>query len=338
SERCGITGEEIMFSSNDTTGAEFSQERALGAIINLDDASHIDTLLANGGIPETVCCRYNPGSTFTMTNCIMGDLRNTKFGMTKPQLFAAMQRLRALGAKRFGIHALLVSCSMEAQYYPQLAASLFRLAVELKRETGIELSFIDLSGGIGIPYHPDEAPVEIANIGRAVQKVYDEILTPAGLNIALFTELGRFMTGPHGYLVSRVLHKKETYKNYVGLDACAANLMRPAIYGAYHHITIPGRESELAQYRCDVTGGLCENNDKFAIDRLLPEPEIGDLVVLHDVGAHGFSMGYNYNGKLRSAEVLLGKDGVVRQIRRAESAADYVATFDFLHLFDDMKH
>lgn len=337
SERCGITGEGIMFSSNDTPADEFAYARALSAIVNLDDISHIKLLEENGGIPETVCCRYNPGSSFTMTNCIMGDLQDTKFGMTKPQLFEAMRILKSKGAKRFGVHALLVSCSMDNGYYPQLAAELFRLAVELKKETGIALSFVDLSGGIGIPYRPEEAPVDIAAVGRGVKKAYEEILLPAGLPLSIYTELGRYMTGPHGYLVSRVLHEKHTYKNYLGLDATAANLMRPAIYGAYHHITVMGKENAPATTRYDVTGSLCENNDKFAVDRPLPEAHPGDLVVIHDAGAHGSSMGYNYNGKLHCAEFLYRPDGGVQMIRRAQTVADYFATLDITHLFDDLK-
>lgn len=337
SKAAGLTGEDILFSSNDTPGEDFALAHKLGAIINLDDITHIPLLESVCGIPETICCRYNPGSTFTMTNCIMGDLSDTKFGMTKPQLFEAMKLLRDKGAKRFGVHALLVSCSMEQDYYPQLAASLFRLAVELKNETGISLSFIDLSGGIGIPYHPNEATVDIAAVGRGVQKAYDEILKPAGIELSIYTELGRFMTGPHGYLVSRVLHEKHTYKDYLGLDACAANLMRPAIYGAYHHITVMGKEQQPADHTYDVTGGLCENNDKFAVDRALPETVPGDLVVIHDTGAHGSSMGYNYNGKLRSAELLLKQDGSVALIRRAETPQDYFATLDCCPEFDLSK-
>ncbi|MCI6639471.1 MAG: diaminopimelate decarboxylase [Pygmaiobacter massiliensis] len=337
SERCGITGEDIMFSSNDTPASEFCLARKMRAIINLDDISHIEMLEGNGGIPETVCCRYNPGSSFSMTNQIMGNLSDTKFGMTRPQLFEALRILKSKGAKRFGVHALLVSCSMDEEYYPQLAAELFRLAVEIKKELGISLSFVDLSGGIGIPYRPQERAVDIARVGGQVRQEYEKILLPAGIELAIYTELGRFMTGPHGYLVSRVIHEKHTYKNYLGLDATAANLMRPAIYGAYHHITVAGKEQLPADTLYDVTGSLCENNDKFAVDRLLPACQVGDLLVLHDAGAHGYSMGYNYNGKLRCAELLVKPDGSVQMIRRAETAKDYFATFDFTGLFDDIK-
>lgn len=337
SERCGLVGERIVFSSNDTPTEEFAAAKKLGAIINLDDLSHIAALESIGPLPDTVCCRYNPGSLFTMTNSIMGDLSDTKFGMTKPQLFEAMRILKEKGVQRFGVHALLVSCSMDEQYYPLLAATLFRLALELKEQVGVTLSFIDLSGGIGIPYRPNQAPVDIAAVGSAVRRAYEEILTPAGVSLAIYTELGRYMTGPHGYLVSRVLHEKHTYKNYLGLDASAANLMRPAIYGAYHHITVVGRPDDEDGALWDVTGGLCENNDKFAVDRPLPQVAPGDLVVIHDAGAHGSSMGYNYNGKLQCAEYLVAPDGALTMIRRAQTARDYFATLDFTHLFDDLS-
>ncbi|MBQ4062398.1 MAG: diaminopimelate decarboxylase [Christensenellaceae bacterium] len=334
SEKCGITGENIMFSSNDTPGEEFKLARQLGAIINLDDITHIDMLEKNGGIPETVCCRYNPGRVLaTATNQIMGNLADTKFGMTRPQLIESFKILRAKGAKRFGIHALLVSCCMDNGYYRRLAKELFTLAADIKRETGIETNFINLSGGIGIPYLPDEKAIDILAVGESVRQAYEEIIVPAGLKVKIFTELGRYMTGPYGFLVTTVLHKKFTYKEYVGVDATAANLMRPAIYGSYHHITIMGKENAPQDHICDVTGSLCENNDKFAVDRALPDVEAGDIAVIHDTGAHGFSMGYNYNGKLRSAELLLKGDGSVKLIRRAETPADYFRTFDFSDIF-----
>ncbi len=329
SHRCGFKDSEIMFSSNDTPASEFRLARELGAIVNLDDITHIAMLEANGGIPDVVCCRYNPGRVLTLTNSIMGNLADTKFGMTKPQLVESYRILKSKGAKRFGIHALLVSCSMDARYYYQLSCELFRLIAEIKRETGIEIGFVNLSGGIGIPYRPDEKAIDISEVGALVKEAYDKILVPEGMDVEIYTELGRYMTGPYGWLVTRVLHKKMTYKEYIGVDATAANLMRPAIYGSYHHITIMGKENEPCDHICDVTGSLCENNDKFAVDRPLPETNIGDLAVIHDTGAHGFSMGYNYNGKLRSAELLLCEDGSVRLIRRAETVDDYFATFDF---------
>lgn len=337
SSRCGIGGDKIMFSSNDTPGEEFALARKLGAIINLDDITHIDMLEKNGGIPETVCCRYNPGRVLTTTNQIMGNLADTKFGMTRPQLIESFRILKSKGAKRFGIHALLVSCCMDEKYYRRLAKELFTLAADIKKETGIETNFINLSGGIGIPYRPEERPIDIMAVGEGVRRAYEEIIVPAGLDVSIFTELGRFMTGPYGFLVSTVLHKKFTYKEYVGLDATAANLMRPAIYGSYHHITILGKEDAPADHICDVTGSLCENNDKFAVDRPLPDVEPGDIAVIHDTGAHGFSMGYNYNGKLRSAELLLQPDGSVKLIRRAETPADYFRTFDFTDIFKDVE-
>lgn len=332
----GITGGDIMFSSNDTPADEFDYAAKLGAVINLDDISHISMLERMDTMPETVCCRYNPGNAFSMTNDIMGHLADSKFGMTKSQLFDAMAILKNRGVKRFGIHAMLVSCAMETEYYPRLARSLFELAVEVKNKTGVEVSFLNLSGGLGIPYYPDQEPINISLIGRLVREEYEKIITPSGMDVSIFTELGRYITGPYGYLVSRVLHKKQIYKNYIGLDASAANLMRPAMYGSYHHITIMGKEEAPCDRLYDVTGSLCENNDKFAVDRLLPEVEVGDLAVIHDTGAHGHSMGYNYNGKLRSAELLLKADGSVQLIRRAETAADYFATLDFSPYFDKL--
>ena len=329
SDASGVTGERIMFSSNDTPLNEYECASSLGAVINLDDISHIEMLDRLEHFPETVCCRYNPGNAFSMTNDIMGHLADSKFGMTKPQLFDAMAILKTRGVKRFGIHSMLVSCAMESEYYPRLAKSLFELALEVKAKTGVTVSFLNLSGGLGIPYYPDQEPINIKAIGNAVKEEYEKTLVPAGMEVDIYTELGRYITGPYGYLVSRVIHKKQIYKNYIGLDACASDLMRPAMYGSYHHITVMGKENMPCDRLYDVTGSLCENNDKFAIDRLLPEVQTGDLVVIHDTGAHGHSMGYNYNGKLRSAELMYHKDGTVTMIRRAEKPSDYFATLDF---------
>lgn len=327
SKACGFSGEHIMFSSNATPDEEFRYARELGAIINLDDITHIESLAQNGGIPETICCRYNPGGEFRLGNTIMGNPGDSKYGFTRAQLTEGFKKLLKLGAKRFGLHAFLASNTTDPAYYPTMARTLFQVAVELHQETGAEIFMINLSGGIGIPYKPDQPEADLAAIGEGVRRAYEEIIVPAGLHpIRVVTELGRYMTGPAGYLVSKVLHEKDTYKHYLGLDACAVNLMRPAMYGAYHHITVPGKEHLPHDHIYDVTGSLCENNDKFAIDRPLPKVDIGDFVVIHDTGAHGFSMGYNYNGKLRSAEVLLHPDGSFTQIRRAETPADYFAT------------
>lgn len=333
-EKLGITGEEIMFSSNATPAREFVYARRLGALINLDDYTHIDFLAKNGGIPETICLRYNPGGQFRLGNTIMGNPGDAKYGMTHDQILDGVRKLMGMGAKRFGLHAFLASNTTDNNYYPTLAAELFRLAVEVHQTLGAEIAFVNLSGGVGIPYRPEEQPADIEAIGQGVRKAYESILIPAGMDkVEIKTELGRYMTGPYGSLVATVLHRKDTYKHYIGLDACAANLMRPAMYGAYHHITVLGKENAPCDHVYDVTGSLCENNDKFAIDRALPEIEIGDLVAIHDTGAHGFAMGYNYNGKLRSAELMLHADGSVELIRRAETPADLFATFDFMHLF-----
>jgi diaminopimelate decarboxylase len=315
-----------MFSSNATPAADFVYARKLGAVINLDDFSHIDFLDRCAGIPETICCRYNPGR-FGIQNDIMSDPAEAKYGFTKEQLREGFLLLREKGARVFGLHAFLASNTLTHAYYPALARLLFETAVWLKEETGAELRFINLSGGVGIPYRPEEEANDIALIGARVREAYEEILAPAGLSgLKLCTEMGRFMLGPHGCLVATALHSKDTYKHYIGLDACAADLMRPAVYGAYHHITVSGKEDRAADCVYDVTGSLCENNDKFAVDRALPEIEKGDLIVIHDTGAHGYAMGYNYNGKLRSAELLLCADGAVRLIRRAERPEDYFAT------------
>lgn len=333
SDRCGIRGEEIMFSSNNTPAEEYQLADKLGAVINLDDITHVDFLeQAIGHIPEKICCRYNPGGVFTLGQTregfqVMDNPGEAKYGMTRAQIADAFRMLRDRGAKEFGLHAFLASNTLSNEYYPQLAKVLFQLAVELKQETGCHITFIDLSGGVGVPYLPDAPENDIAAIGEGVRRVYEEVLVPAGMgDVALYSELGRFMLAPYGCLVTRAIHEKHIYKEYIGVDACACNLMRPAMYGSYHHITVMGKENAPCDHKYDVAGGLCENNDKFAIDRMLPKIDRGDLLVIHDAGAHGFSMGYNYNGKLRSAELLLREDGSVDQIRRAETPDDYFAT------------
>ena len=330
SEAIGATGEAIMFSSNETPAEEYRYADQLGAIINLDDITHIDFLEETiGHIPETISCRYNPGGLFKISNDIMDNPGDSKYGMTTEQLFEAFKILKSKGAKEFGIHAFLASNTVTNEYYPMLAKVLFEMAVKLQKETGVHIKFINLSGGIGIPYTPDQEPNDIHAIGRGVKKVYNQVLVPAGMgDVELYTELGRFMMAPYGCLVTKAIHEKHTHKEYIGVDACAVNLMRPAMYGAYHHITVMGKEKEPCDHIYDIVGSLCENNDKFAIDRMLPEIEKGDLLVIHDTGAHGFAMGYNYNGKLKSAELLLKEDGSVQMIRRAETPADYFATFD----------
>ncbi len=335
SDACGFSGKEIMFSSNDTPAEDFALATKLGATINLDDFTHIEFLDQIAGIPETICCRYNPGGDFKINNEIMDTPSEAKYGFTKEQLIEGFKILKQKGAKRFGIHAFLASNTVANEYYPVLAKLLFETAVEIKEKTGVSISFINLSGGVGVAYRPEQTPNDIYSIGKGVKEAFDEVLIPAGMgDVAIYTELGRFMLAPYGCLVSKVLHQKHIYKEYIGLDACAANLMRPAMYGAYHHITVLGKENEPCTHKYDVTGGLCENNDKFAVDRMLPEIQVGDYVVIHDTGAHGFSMGYNYNGKLRSAEVLLKEDGTFQLIRRAETPEDYFATFDFTGIFD----
>ena len=332
SRAVGITGHDIMFSSNDTPANEFQLASEMGVLINLDDITHIDFLAKNGGIPKTVCLRFNPGGEFLLGNTIMGNPGEAKYGMTRDQLSEAVKKLLALGAEEFGLHAFLVSNTTDDDYYPALAKKLFKTVVELHEETGANVTFVNLSGGIGIPYRPYEKETDIRYIGEEVKHQYERIVTPSGLKIRIFTELGRYITGPFGYLVTRAIHKKETHKKYVGVDACACNLMRPAMYGAYHHITVMGKENDPLTNVYDVVGSLCENNDKFAIDRPLPKTEPGDLLVIHDTGALGFSMGYNYNGKLRSAELLLKPDGSAELIRRAETPEDYFSTLDILHL------
>ena len=336
SDACGFSGEQIMFSSNDTPAGEFALAAKFGGIINLDDITHISSVEKElGQLPETMSCRYNPGGMFELSNGIMDNPGDSKYGMTPAQITEAFRILKAKGVKRFGLHAFLASNTTTNEYYPKLAGVLFREAVRLKEETGAEIAFINLSGGVGVPYRPEQSANDILEIGREVKRVYEEILVPAGLgNVAIYAEMGRFMLAPYGALVTKAIHEKHIYKEYIGVDACAVNLMRPAMYGAYHHITVLGKEDAPLDHVYDVTGSLCENNDKFAIGRELPEIEMGDYLYIHDTGAHGFSMGYNYNGKLRSAELLLREDGSVQLIRRAETPKDYFATFDFCNIMD----
>lgn len=336
----GVTGERIMFSSNDTPAGDFRLARGLGAVVNFDDISHIPFFEEVAGpVPATVSCRFNPGGLFRLANGIMDNPGESKYGMTEPQLFEAYRMLRDRGAREFGLHAFLASNTHGDDYYPALARILFELAVRLSRECGVHVGFVNLSGGVGIPYHPDEEPCDIAAIGEGVRRAYEEVLVPAGMgDVAVYAEMGRFMTGPYGCLVTRAIHEKRIHKDYLGVDACAVDLIRPAMYGAYHHITVmgqaggPDKSGWEATRTYDVTGCLCENNDKFAVDRELPEVDLGDLLVIHDTGAHGHAMGYNYNGRLRSAEVLLHEDGSTELVRRAERPADYFATLDATEL------
>ncbi len=329
SEKCNITGNDIMFSSNDTPAEEFAYAAKLGATINLDDITHIDMLKETCGIPKRISCRFNPGGKFAIANTIMDNPGDAKYGMTPDQIIEAYKRLKEEGAEEFGMHAFLASNTVTNDYYPTLAKILFEMAVKIKEETGVKLSFINLSGGIGIPYKPDQEGNDIEKIAEGVHRVYDEVLVPAGMgDVSIFTESGRFMLAPYGHLVTKAIHEKHTYKEYIGVDACAANLMRPAMYGAYHHITVLGKEDQPLDHKYDITGSLCENNDKFAIDRMLPKIDMGDYLVIHDTGAHGFAMGYNYNGRLWSAELLIREDGSVIQIRRPETIEDYFATLD----------
>ncbi len=336
SESIGLAGEEIIFTSNDTPAYEYQKAVDLGAIINLDDITHIDYLEEHVGLPELVCCRYNPGS-LKAGNAIIGHPEEAKYGFTREQLFEGYRILRDKGVKRFGLHTMVASNELDSTYFVETAHLLFDLVVELTAELGIRFEFINIGGGIGIPYKPEQEPVDLVAVGEGIRKLYEEKVEKNGLGpLDVRMECGRMVTGPFGYLISRVLHKKNTYKQYVGLDACMANLMRPGMYGAYHHITVPGKENLPHDFVCDVTGSLCENNDKFAINRALPPVEIDDLVVIHDAGAHGHSMGFNYNGKLRSAELLLRENGEVVEIRRAKTLDDYFATIDFagLNKFD----
>ena len=336
SDACGFGGKDIMFSSNETPIDEFKFANDLGAIINLDDITHIKYVEeVCGKLPETMCARYNPGGVFTMSNGIMDNPGDAKYGMTPDQLIEAFKIMQSKGVKHFGIHAFLASNTVTNEYYPKLARELFEFAVRIKNETGINVEFINLSGGIGIPYTPDSEPNDIFEISNGVKKAYEEVLEAnAIMDVAIFTELGRYMLAPYGALITEAIHEKNIYKHYIGVDACASNLMRPAMYGAYHHLTVLGKENEKASEVYDVVGSLCENNDKFAIDRKLPKIEKGDYIYIHDTGAHGFAMGYNYNGKLRSAELLLQEDGSVKMIRRAETDKDYFATFDFCNIMD----
>ena len=331
-----LKGEDIMFSSNVTPAQDFEYARKLDAIINLDDITHIDFLEQLGGIPETVCLRYNPGGDFKIGNAIMGNPGDAKYGMTREQLKKAVEILLEKGVKHFGLHTFLASSMLENDYYVTIADILFNAVVTLNRETGAHFSFVNLSGGIGIPYRPDEKEADIMRVGKSVEEAYNRVISgSANGDISIKTELGRYITGPYGMLVARAIHKKDIYKNYIGLDACAANLSRPAMYGAYHHITVLGKENEPCDHTYDITGGLCENNDKFAIDRKLPEIEIGDLIAMHDAGAHSYAMGYHYNGKLLCCEILLKEDGCTQLIRRAETPKDYFATFDFDSIMND---
>lgn len=336
SKAMGVTGSDIMFSSNDTPAEEYAYAAKVGAIINLDDITHIEFVeKILGKLPETMSCRYNPGGVFQMSNGIMDNPGDAKYGFTTEQMFEGYRILKEKGVKHFGMHAFLASNTVTNEYYPMLAKQLFELAVKLEKETGADISFINLSGGVGIPYLPDQEPNDIRKIGEEIRKVYEEVLIPAGMgDVAIYTEMGRFMMGPYGQLVTRAIHEKHTHKEYIGVDACAVNLMRPAMYGAYHHITVLGKEEAPCDHKYDITGSLCENNDKFAVDRMLPEIEEGDYLVIHDTGAHGYAMGYNYNGKLKSAELLLKEDGSVKLIRRAETPRDYFATLDCFDIYN----
>ncbi len=338
SDAAGIKGRDIMFSSNDTPAQEYAYAARLGAIINLDDITHIEFVEGIlGKLPETMSCRYNPGGVFKMSNGIMDNPGDAKYGFTTEQMFEGYRILKEKGVKNFGIHAFLASNTVSNEYYPILAKELFELAVQLEKETGADIKFINLSGGVGIPYTPDQEPNDIRAIGEGVRRVYEEVLVPAGMgDVSIYTEMGRFMMGPYGQLVTKAIHEKHTYKEYIGVDACAVNLMRPAMYGAYHHITVLGKEDAPCDHKYDVAGSLCENNDKFAIDRMLPKIDKGDYLVIHDTGAHGHAMGYNYNGKLRSAELLLKEDGNVQMIRRAETPGDYFATLDCFDIYDKL--
>ena len=338
SDAVGLKGHDIMFSSNVTPAEDFKKAAELGAIINFDDVSLID-FYEEIGAPflETMCCRYNPGGVFKISNDIMDNPGDAKYGMTTEQIFEAFKILKEKGAEEFGIHAFLASNTVTNEYYPMLAKEMFEMAVKLQKETGAHVKFINLSGGVGIAYKPDQTPNDIREIGEGVRKVYEEVLVPAGMgDVAIYTEMGRFMMGPYGCLVTKAIHEKHTHKEYIGVDACAVNLMRPAMYGAYHHITVMGKEDQPCDHMYDVTGSLCENNDKFAIDRYLPKVDMGDLLVIHDTGAHGFAMGYNYNGKLKSSEILLHEDGSFEMIRRAETPKDYFATFDCFPIYEKL--
>lgn len=338
SQALGVKGDNIMFSSNATPAKEYVYANELGATINLDDFTHIEFLEKTiGKLPETISCRFNPGGFFEMSNGIMDNPGDSKYGFTTEQLFEGFKLLKEKGVKHFGIHSFLASNTVTNEYYPKLAKILFELAVKLKEEVGVHIAFINLSGGVGIPYLPEQEKNDIYAIGEGVRQAYEEVLVPNGMgDVAIYTEMGRFMMGPYGHLVTTAIHQKHIYKEYIGCDACAVNLMRPAMYGSYHHITVMGKENMPCDHKYDVTGSLCENNDKFAVDRMLPEIEIGDLLVIHDTGAHGYAMGYNYNGKLKCAELLLKEDGSVQLIRRAETPKDYFATLDGFDVYKKM--
>lgn len=338
-EALGFTGKDIMFSSNATPREEFEKALDLGVFINLDDYTHIDYLSEIGELPETMFCRYNPGGVFETANGIMDNPGDAKFGQTKEQIIDGFKKMKSMGVKYFGIHSFLASNTISNDYYPELARILFELAVEISEKADVEIKYINLSGGIGVPYKPEEEANDIMIIGEGVRKAFEDILVPVGMeDLSIFTELGRFMLAPYGHLVGRAVHEKNIYKNYIGLDTSAVDLMRPAMYGSYHHITVMGKEDDPADHKYDVTGSLCENNDKFAVDRILPKIEIGDLLVIHDTGAHGQSMGYNYNGKLRAGELLLQEDRTAKLIRRAQTAQDYFSGFDFSDILKDIKY
>ncbi|MDR3271217.1 MAG: diaminopimelate decarboxylase [Peptococcaceae bacterium] len=332
-DKVGLSRQDIIFTSNDTPAQEFVQAKEFGAIINLDDITHIDFLAQTAGIPDTICFRYNPGKMRNDGNAIIGNPQEAKYGLTKEQLFQAYDLVRRKGARHFGLHTMIISNELDLDCFVETANMLFDLALEVHQKLGIRIEFVNFGGGIGIPYRPEQEPVDLARLGEKIHRTYDQKIKSSALHpLKLMMELGRSITGPYGYLVTRVLHKKEIYKNYVGLDASMADLMRPALYGAYHHLTVLGKENAPLDHLYDVTGSLCENNDKFAIDRPLPRIDIGDIVVIHDSGAHGHAMGFNYNGKLRSAELLLKEDGSVKLIRRAETIEDYFSTLDFKDL------
>ena len=335
-EKIGLKGEEIMFTSNDTPAEEFIKAMELGAIINLDDISHIDFLEKHAGLPELVCFRYNPGS-LKEGNVIIGNPEDAKYGFTREQLFEGYERLKKKGVKRFGIHTMVASNELDPDYFVETAHIVFELIAEIAQKVGIRFEFANLGGGVGIPYKLEQKPVDMQYVSKEIKVLYEKFIVGNGLApLKIFFELGRAITGPYGYLVSKVLHIKETYKKYAGLDACMVNLMRPALYNAYHYITVPGKENMPHNETYDVTGSLCENNDKFAIDRQLPHLDSNDIIVIHDTGAHGHSMGFNYNGKLRSAELLLRENGTITQIRRAETLEDYFGTLD-IEMLNDFK-
>jgi diaminopimelate decarboxylase len=332
-EKADIVGESVMFSSNDTPAEEYVKARQMGAIINLDDISHIEFLKRHAGIPPVISFRYNPGPLRGEGNAIIGKPEEAKYGLTRPQILEACRIMREMGVRRFGLHTMVISNELNPDYFIETAHMMFDLVAEIHAALGIRAEMVNLGGGIGIPYRPEQQPVDLEYVGRGIRQAYEERVAARGLApLGLALECGRLITGPYGYLVSRVRHKKAIYKNYVGLDACMANLMRPGMYGAYHHITVVGKETWPHDHVYDVTGSLCENNDKFAVDRPLPLIEVGDVVVIHDAGAHGHAMGFNYNGKLRSAELLLKSDGTVEEIRRAETLDDHFATLDFSRL------